>query len=295
MTAKIHSLPKITPGSYISFELSPTITALSPSFSAARSTEPVTLESNNILANLSYDLSRNLRDNYSTLADLSRLSTLGALPISFIAPSTIRVYFPGCDAETVESLCVDVGVRRGVIVQDEAFDRQPAVEMALLYPFASSKEPTPQTSPGDHYLYHRDGKHRHAAPQLDWQDLLTPSPEFSPESNLTGLTTDDELYFEQQRQQHFTGREPGCSSPEINQFSSVSSSVSEAGMFFQPLDDIAPILVRPAAPPAPPAPMSSSNSENFAVPAPATADNVQDFEGVQGIYQFLEECDTYQR
>jgi len=250
MASKIAAIPMVTRGSSLIFELAPTITALSAF--AAPSEQGMTLANPELLANLQRDFTRNLQDTYGTLSDLCKLSTLGALPLVFLPPSSIRVHFPGCDAETVERLCLDLGIERGVIVQDEGFDEQKSVEMALLFPFAPSNA---SSSP----------KSYNAAPRregLYWADLLTPTPSpqgYSPLFDHSPYTDAGADFISPDNR--------GGSSPDIHQFSSVGSSVSEAGMFFQPLDEVAPI--RPVA--------------------------TEEFEGVEGIYRFLEECERFER
>lgn len=96
---------------------------------------------------LSVDFSRALKDLAATMNDLKRLSSLGDLPITLEAKSVIRVRFPGCDAESVERLCDEVGVQRGIIYQDQDFDSTAGCQMALMFPFAPSSEHT-LSSPG---------------------------------------------------------------------------------------------------------------------------------------------------
>ena len=89
---------------------------------------------------LSVDFSRALKDLAATLNDLKRLSSLGDLDISLEAKSVLRVRFPGCDADTVERLCDEVGVQRGIICQDPDFDSTAGCQMALMFPFAPTSE-----------------------------------------------------------------------------------------------------------------------------------------------------------
>jgi len=96
---------------------------------------------------LAVDFSRALKDLAVTMNDLKRLATLGDLPISLEGRSTLRIRFPGCDAETVESLCDEVGVQRGTIKQDPDYEEAPDVRVALMFPFAPSSNPT-LSSPG---------------------------------------------------------------------------------------------------------------------------------------------------
>jgi len=133
---KMRSLPRATPGSFVEFQLSPMITAISP-LSGTMSFETCeTLNTDGLLDLLSVDFSRALRDLTAVANDLKHLSTLGDLPITLPDKSTLRVHFPGCDAFTVENLCAEVGVQRGIVHQDASFDDFAGTEMALLFPFA---------------------------------------------------------------------------------------------------------------------------------------------------------------
>jgi hypothetical protein len=82
---------------------------------------------------LSIDFARALKDLAAIMNDLKRLSTLGDLPLTMVDRSTLRVHFPGCDAQTVERLCDEVGVQRGIIRQDSDFDTSAGTEIALLF------------------------------------------------------------------------------------------------------------------------------------------------------------------
>lgn len=139
------SVPKPSPGSFIDFNVNPTITALTPlnavtGFSNSRShPRPMeTLNTDGLLDALSIDFSRALKDLAAILNDLKRLSSLGDLPITYQS-SCLRVHFSGCDADTVEKLAVELGLQRGVIGQDDDFDTFAGTEIALLFPFAPSK------------------------------------------------------------------------------------------------------------------------------------------------------------
>ena len=95
------------------------------------------LNTDGLLDVLSVDFSRALKDLAAVLNDLNRLSALGDLPITYEG-SHLRVHFPGCDAGTVDRLCEELNVQRGVVIQDEAFDAFAGTEIALLFPFAPS-------------------------------------------------------------------------------------------------------------------------------------------------------------
>ena len=143
---KMEGLPKATPGSWVEFKVNPTITALTPlgciagseDAKAAFCTSDEHLNSTGLLDVLSTDFSRALKDLAAILRDLKKLAGLGDLPITYCDSNTLRIHFPGCDADTAERICEELDVRRGVVVQDELFDAYAGTEIALLFPFAPS-------------------------------------------------------------------------------------------------------------------------------------------------------------
>lgn len=142
---KMQSVPRSTPGSFVDFAVSPTVTALSPlgaafPYGSIIEQSPPSLNTEGFLDVLSVDFSRALKDLAATMNDLKRLSSLGDLSISLEQKSVLRVHFPGCDAETVERLCNEVGVQRGVVHQDLDFDASCGAHVALIFPFASTSE-----------------------------------------------------------------------------------------------------------------------------------------------------------
>jgi len=143
--ARVH---KVAPGSFVDFHFSPTVTALSPLGAALQQARDApTLNTDGFLDVLSVDFARALKDFTAIMNDLKRLSALGDLAVTLEPGSVLRVRFPGCDAETVERLCDEVGVQRGVIRQDADFDASCGGRMALLFPFASTSEKS-LSSPG---------------------------------------------------------------------------------------------------------------------------------------------------
>ncbi|GKT40133.1 uncharacterized protein ColSpa_00314 [Colletotrichum spaethianum] len=145
-----------TPGSFVDFHISPTVTALSPlaaaaaaGFTSANVEAPATtLNEDGFLDVLSIDFARALKDLAVVFADLKRLAVLGDLPITMEKGSVLRVRFPGVDAETVERLCDDAGVQRGVVGQDAEFDADVGAPMALHFPYAPGDDVKTITSPG---------------------------------------------------------------------------------------------------------------------------------------------------
>lgn len=149
---KMQAVTRNAPGSYIDFSVNPTVTALSPlganfPFGSTMQKSTPNLNTEGFLDVLSVDFSRALKDLAATLNDLKRLSTLGDLPITLEAKCILRVRFPGCDSDTVERLCDEVGVQRGIIYQDEDFDSTAGCQMALMFPYAPTEERT-LSSPG---------------------------------------------------------------------------------------------------------------------------------------------------
>jgi hypothetical protein len=147
---KMQSMARNIPGSYVDFHVNPTITALSPlrvAFGSHIEQSAPNLNTEGFLDVLSVDFSRALKDLAATMNDLKRLSSLGDLPISLEQKSTLRVWFPGCDAQIVGRLCDEVGVQRGIVFQDTDFDSSIGADIALIFPFAPSSEHT-ISSPG---------------------------------------------------------------------------------------------------------------------------------------------------
>ncbi|KAI1304500.1 hypothetical protein F5Y03DRAFT_384729 [Xylaria venustula] len=150
-TRKMTAVPKHAAGSYVDFRLNPIITALSPLTSGfpypsagtkVPSLEGTTLNTEGFLDVLSVDFARALKDLTSTLADIKKLASLGDLPIQMEKGYTLRVRFPGVDVETVESLCDDLGLTRGIVREDSNFDAEMGVPMALKFPYASDVQLT---------------------------------------------------------------------------------------------------------------------------------------------------------
>ncbi|KAI9840060.1 MAG: hypothetical protein M1819_000253 [Sarea resinae] len=268
---KMRSLPRATPGSYIDFHVNPTITALSPlnglqNFEAPKS-DKQTLNKEGLLDILSIDFSRALKDLSAVLNDLKRLSALGDLPLSLPEMSTLRVHFPGCDAETVERLCDEAGVQRGIVSQDEGFDESAGAEMALLFPFAPDSSTTTSSNASLREAAAMFTKPQQAKrDEVDWKSMLSAaptltSPRFSTRSNNSGALSYEDIGMPDEDN-------PWISSP--SDYASLHSADIEedCDMYFeQPARSL-------------PRPPQSSSSQ---------------YEGFEGIYRFLEQCDDARR
>ena len=220
---KIQSLPRWTPGSFIDFYVSPVVTALSPLTSETLNQDGQSLNAAGLLDVLSVDFARSLKDLAAVMNDLKRLQTLGDLPISMEGASIVRVRFPGCDTETVERLCDEVGVQRGIIRQDSDFDSCYGGKIALLFPYAPNS------------VHELSSSGRSFCSQID-------------------LHESEKLVLDMV--------ENPCVSREG--FESIEDTSSRGSYYFE-----------------------HSNDE--------LQSSKEDYEGLAGIYRFLEECDSAQR
>ncbi|XXG93840.1 hypothetical protein Hte_000089 [Hypoxylon texense] len=230
------SVSRAAPGAYIDFRLSPTVTALSPlaaafpypsaaGFKAVPALDATTLNTDGFLDVLSVDFARALKELTMTLADIKKLSSLGDLPIQLEKGNVIRVRFPGVDAETVESLCDDLGLTRGVVKEDPDFEAETGVNMALKFPFAPGAENGSAT-----------------------QTMTSPGGSLRSQDSF--FATGEELFYED-----------GFSEMEENPWLSLPEETEEEGY------------------------------ESMSPPISSGEHCSEDFEGLEGVYRFLEECD----
>ena len=259
----------VTKGTSLNFKLSPTITALVPAFSTTSrdsKLESTSLNTCDLLDNLSIDFARALKDLSTILGDLRRLSIFGDLPISLITiPSgpTLSVRFPGCDADIVTRLCDEVGVRRGVITEDEEWDERENkdVEMALLFPFAPSLSPS-VASEDDATDYFNPPKPV-LQDQLDWRHMLSPS------------SHPDSLHDNTSWEDYTTLKSPALNPKSPSGYESLRESD------FDPDD--------PYYHNYPPLRAPSHGTKR------ASGEGSGDYEGVEGIYKFLQVCEDARR
>lgn len=277
-------------GTSLDFYISPTITALLPQSPSAceisdLETASTSLHTSSLLATLSKDFTRALHDLSNIYHDLDLLSGFGALPVSLCQDSFrgpfLRVRFPGCDAETVTNLCNEVGVKRGVVHEDEAWHdgASKEVEMALLFPFAPSSSSPDMTPPGSvasdkagvdaaHFF---DRQRRERIDQEDYGNKDATIPSLMSLRSLSRLST---------------GYTPaGTSNPAIYPSAlpsdlspTISLSSSALNSEFD-LDHHSALDIADA--------QSTGRRSNDDMTGPAA----QDYEGVEGIYRFLRECD----
>lgn len=176
---------RATAGSYLSFNLHPTVTALTP-LTAVEGFAP-SLRSEGVLDLLAVDFSRAVQELAEVLKDLQRLSALGDVPISY-EQATLKVHFPGCDAQWVERICNELEVQQGVVCEDEEDDGVLGADMGFLFPFAPSQTPSAYE-----FYERRAGIKKHVQPMMEWQSMLSSSPANSEDSMSWHGGTDDEL------------------------------------------------------------------------------------------------------
>lgn len=253
-------------GTTLEFKLSPTITALTPSFSLVIQEEKFDVTSLNdirLLDTLAIDFARAVKDLAAVLADLRRLSAFGDLPISLTnTPSgpVIGVRFPGCDADLVSRLCDEVGVRRGVIVEDEAWIGEKDVDMALLFPFApmGGLDAVSEYKDGCEYFEEKPLHQGYQPEGLDWRHMISPS------AHTPSRTESLHSFATLQSHSQKVPSPSGYESLRESDFTSDNPYVP----------NLSPLK----------APTHSTDKSASA-----------DYEGLEGIYKFLQECEDSRR
>ena len=308
---KMMALPKTALGSYAELNINPTVTGLShlgsvgdhPSFAVQQ-----TLCSDGLLDVLSVDFSRSLKELAVVLNDLKKLSALGDLPITY-QKTTIRVHFPGCDSTSVESLCTELGVQRAIVRQDDGFveidattripnaaDADAGIDLLFpLAPNAFGKVPGPGNDSIDAadnadegMIFTQDVQRD----QIEWHDMVGPVPTttkrlsgqmetpvaVSSAMTVTGSMLDDANNTDADIDDVDNHRNRYLSSP--SGYDTLHSSE---------LDDT-PLM-------PPPGRQHDLNGAALACSQPegdthANSRLVADYEGFEGIYRFIEQCDS---
>ena len=270
-------------GTSLDFKLNPTITALYPSLSSDKpSIRTTSLNNIDLLSTLTSDFARAIQDLSLILADLRALSTFGDLPIAFTHKPTgpiLSVRFPGCDADLVSRLCDEVGVRRGVVIEDEGWHTAQAgktgqaekdVEMALLFPFAPNSTSSLPSDGGEYYFTRTTApqRRRRQPEQLDWRNMISPPQQ-------------SRCAAESWRDSHSADEELTLKSPDLHPHSSPISGYESLRESDFGSED-------------PYVPTSSSSSPVHKGVAAARAESGE-YEGVEGIYKFLQVCEEARR
>ncbi|KAM0804000.1 hypothetical protein BDR22DRAFT_960574 [Usnea florida] len=263
-------------GTNLEFKISPTITSLLPSLSRNKpGPDKISLNDVDLLSSLTSDFARAIQDLSLILLDIRALSTFGDLPISLIHTPTgpiLSVRFPGCDADLVSHLCDEVGVKRGVVVEDEgwynAHVEKPGraekdVEMALLFPFAPNRAPSLSSEGGAYFSTNLVQKERQPE-RLDWRHMMSPSQRSQ--------------YTAQSLHEDGSDEAMTLTSPDLHARSPMSGYESLAESDFASEDPY----------------FNTTSPVKAAVPHGARAES-EDYEGLEGIYKFLQVCEEARR
>ena len=263
-------------GTNLEFKISPTITALCPSFSPDKSSFDMTsLNDIDFLSTLTSDFARAIQDLSLILTDLRALSAFGDLPIFLTHTPTgpmLSVRFPGCDADLVSRLCDEVGVRRGIVVEDEGWhtaqigkpgQAEKDVEMALLFPFAPNGTPS-LPSEGGGYYFTDPSQRRRQTEYLDWRNMLSPSQRSQ--------------YTAQSLHDNYSVEDMALKSRDLHAHSPISGYESLQDSDFASED---PYLYTES--PVKTATMHRTRAESG------------EYEGLEGIYKFLQVCEEAKR
>ena len=133
----------------------------------------------------------------------------------------LKVHFPGCDAQTVETICNDFEVSRGSVYQDEDFDSFVGTDIALLFPFA------PSQTPSECSFYEKPvAERQHVQPNIDWTHMLSASPAAS-----ECFSTHSEQSYEQI--DDFATEEPN---PWLSDYESLHTSEADEMDMHAPLE-----------------------------------------------------------
>lgn len=261
---KLRNVHKSTPGSYLDFAINPTITALTSLNGVTGYTDSTENErhinTDGLLNVLSVDFSRALKDLAAVLNDLKKISQLGDMPITYEQhPGSLRVHFPGCDAQTVENLCEELGVQRGIVVQDDDFDAFAGTEIALLFPFA------PSSPASDVDLDENDAARWFEQPpkqKVEWHTMLTP--------DRSSIAEEEEQYSTRsaQSEEEYAFASPDGQLDNPWQDDSISASTPSG---YETLHYSSP---------------SSQGHDTTSAASPL------EYQGLEGIYRFIEECDS---
>lgn len=259
-------------GTNLEFQLSPTITALSTTLFPQSVGNITTLANPDILVNLTEDFAHAVKDLSAVLSDLRSLSTLGAIPITLsttpLGP-VMTCRFPGCDAESVTYLCDDVGIERGIVREDEAWQSDRDSEMALLFPFAPGIES--QVPSADEAMLF-SGKLLSDPPDgLNRHHMMSPPRSVT---SILSAASNDEVFDKLTDYRSFV--DPGQGDNNHHIHSAMSGYGGLFGSDFASSDAYLP-------------------SQNDFIPRGQSSldmgGSAAAFEGVEGIYRFLRECE----
>ncbi|KAI9849501.1 MAG: hypothetical protein M1837_004121 [Sclerophora amabilis] len=303
---KLRSLPRVVPGSVIDFEIPEIVVALGARADGHPNAFTMKIHENLIipavLSNLSTD--RSHKDFARFLSDLTRLFTLGELEYTQPRASVFRVRFPGCDAESVERLCDELCIQRGVVRQDAEFDTYAGTELALKFPFAPSDAVS--VVPNHDRLYATRAKEQQQQQPLDWTSMLssarTGSSDFDHLSTRSHAGQGSEAGTDLENIQSPSSSNPAplCPSSALSDYSSLHASEAEPGSEVDDARVYAYFTNQTVAPQHSSAALGmwememdmDMDSQGQRQQDSVTTEDVSEYEGLEGIYRFIQQCDS---
>ncbi|KAI4164755.1 MAG: hypothetical protein LQ342_001730 [Letrouitia transgressa] len=260
-------------GTSLEFQLSPTITALTASLpdSTTSFSPGVSLGTAGLLDNLAVDFARSLKNLSVILMDLKRLAIFGDLPVSVSTSSiggmVLSVRFCGCDGEIVSRLCDEVGIHRGIVREDGGWSDDRDVDMALLFPLAPSGVASENCTEARYTKETIRVDGQHGSDPLDWRQMMSP-PDHDRDCSIRTVDS-----FEHVQQV------PAPSTSINRSLNTPSRSLSDYENLLEAEDpDDSYYCAHPAHP-----------WQHRQMQAH------EEFEGLEGIYKFLRECEQAKR
>ena len=257
---RVAGVPRAARGATLVFDVAPAVTALPAGVLA----ESAALEAET-LHGLAGDFARSLGALARVQADLKKLAVLGQLPVRQGEKGTLEVRFAGCDGATVERLCDELEIERGYVKEDEGWAAagehgghenplgkvERDVEMALLFPWAPSR------GASDEVQEMFSIKCPRTVEGVDWQSMMSQAtPRAATDHDAAAADDDEEEWVE---------ANPWCSHSDSFEELGESDWGSHGEVRLSP---------------------KRSASASCRV-----ADDASAFEGVEGMYRFLAECE----
>lgn len=248
------------PGAFVDFHMAPTFTSLSH-------LSKNSIGNTNFMAALDEDFTEIVNDVATVWSDLQKLGRLGDLPISLAREKedTIRVYFAGCDRETVLRLCDEVGVTCGVVGEDEKFGFELLMPMLDMKPYSEGGSLN-AISP-----IQKQQQQRVKGLGLFWQDMLS-EKEGEIEGSYSCVSEDGNGVMTDQATDEGTEYTPPVS---VDGYLFEGSSVSALSPLFSDSDVSAGLIFPPYA------------EQQVQAQAPDL--------GVESLQRFLDECEEYNK
>ncbi|KAI9761376.1 MAG: NAD-dependent histone deacetylase sir2 [Chaenotheca gracillima] len=287
LAARFHGLARAIPGSSLDFEIVQDLPL------AVNERSQISI----VLAILNQEHACECIDCTIIESDLRRLRTLGDFPCVRLPNSFLRVLFPGCDASTLETLCNDLTIQRGIVKEDDNFDSSSGVQAALKFPFAPSESDSIGIDPYEQPIFYRKFGQLHPQSMLSSDSSSLDFDMISTQSNMSDLETIDQDY----QSQDFEDIEP--SSSEFQSFTSPSVGLSDYSslhaseadqddVYFNNPRDFSQGFEIPNHSPVDTGEVSGSSSQDADI---SSRYDVSQYQGMEGVLRFMAQIDDSPR